>query len=93
MRVEHQEAMHRFDLLDDEDRQAGELEYRPGAGARLYAIHTEVFASYRGHGYAALLLDALVAYAREQGQKIVPVCTYVIHAFDKVPTRYADVME
>ena len=38
-----------------------------------------------GRGVAGVLVDALVADAREQGFKIKPVCSYVAKKFDDNP--------
>ncbi|WP_373354252.1 GNAT family N-acetyltransferase [Pseudoroseicyclus sp. CXY001] len=41
------------------------------------AEHTEVPTALEGQGLARLLLDALLADAREKGFRIVPLCPYV----------------
>lgn len=91
MEIKHDPARKRFDLYDDIGRRVGELEYKGGRG-KLLATHTEVFQGFEGKGYAGQLLDALVAYAREVGAKIVPVCPYVQAQFTRKPELYADVI-
>lgn len=91
MEIKHTPDESRFDLYDEAGAHVGEIEYKPGDDNTLYATHTEVFPGNEGKGYARLLLDALVAYARKTGAKIVPVCGYVVAQFKRNPEKYADV--
>ena len=45
--------------------------------------------AFQGKGIAKALLDAAVAYARENGLKIHAVCSYVVRQFEK--PEYDDV--
>jgi hypothetical protein len=47
--------------------------------------HTDVDESLRGQGVNRLLLDIIVAMARRQGKKIIPLCPYAKSVFDKEP--------
>lgn len=67
----------------DTDR-TGKLTWSLRGDARV-AEHTLVPAVLRGQGIAAVLVEALVADAREQGFKIVPACSYVAAKFDENP--------
>ena len=59
----------------------GTLEWEPrGAGERV-ATHTIVPRSIGGRGVAGLLVERLIADAREQGFRIVPQCSYVARKF------------
>ncbi len=49
------------------------------------ATHTVVPREIGGRGVAGLLVDRLIADAREQGFKIVPQCSYVEKKFDENP--------
>ena len=55
------------------------------------ADHTFVPPEMRGLGVAQLLVEALVADAREQGFKIVPQCSYVEALFRRHP-EWADLL-
>lgn len=60
-----------------------------GGPDRLAADHTFVPPAFRGRGVAALLVDALIAKARAENAKIVPICSYVVASFDRHP-EWAD---
>jgi uncharacterized protein len=47
------------------------------SGGRVVFTHTGVPPAYRGQGLAAQLVEAGLAWAREQGLKVVPACSYV----------------
>lgn len=48
--------------------------------------HTEVDEAHRGQGVGRRLLDRIVAYARENDIKIMPLCPYAKSVFDKDPS-------
>ena len=54
-------------------------------GSTLVADHTLVPPEIGGKGVAARLVEALVAGARADGEKIVPQCSYVEAAFRRHP--------
>ncbi len=55
------------------------------------ADHTRAPESMRGTGAAAALVERLIADARREGFKIIPVCTYVQAQYRKHP-EWADVI-
>lgn len=93
MTIQHDAEKGLFEMLADDGKKMGNLEYRHGGNKDLYATHTLVKRAYEGQGVASQLLDALVAYAKEGGYKIVPICPFVIHAFRKYPEKYAFIMK
>ena len=62
----------------------GRLTYQR-RGSTLVADHTLVPPEIGGKGVAARLVAALIADAREAGDKIVPQCSYVEAAFRRHP--------
>ncbi|MFD0764550.1 GNAT family N-acetyltransferase [Mucilaginibacter lutimaris] len=60
-------------------------------GGRLAVFHTEVDPEFEGRGFAKLLLERLVRYARENDLKIIPLCPYVNAQFTRHPAEYDDV--
>lgn len=93
MEIIHRKKRRQFQLLDNNHKKIGYIEYEPDENDALCATHTVVFPAHEGQGYAAMLLDALASYAKEENQKIVPVCPYVVAAFKRYPEKYADVIE
>lgn len=81
----------KFVATRDDGAPAGEIEYDVRDGA-MHATHTWVDPELRGHGVAGKLLHALVEKARADKMKIVPVCSFVVGAFEKHPEEFADVM-
>lgn len=93
MEIKHNEEKQRFELYGENGAHMGEIEYKNGGNNDIYATHTEVFPQYEGKGHAATLLDTMVAWAKENNRKIVPICPYVIAAFKKYPDKYAAVIK
>ncbi len=46
---------------------------------------------FRGRGLARRLVEEAIKYARENGLKIKPVCSYAVYFFKKYP-QYSDVL-
>ncbi len=64
-------------------KRIGYLSYDWESDSVFATMHTVVDPEYRGQGIAKSLLDAAVAYARENGYKIRPVCPYVEKVFSR----------
>jgi len=60
------------------------LDYELGVG-RVVFTHTGVPPEYRGQGLAAQLVEAGLQWAREQGLKVVPACSYTAHFLQRHP--------
>lgn len=76
--------------LFSDDRKVGKMDISV-ADHKLTVYHTEVDEEYSGRGFAKLLLEKLVSYARENDLKIVPLCPYVFAQFKRHPEEYHDV--
>lgn len=76
--------------LFSDDKKAGKMDISV-IGKKLTVYHTEVNEEYSGKGFAKILLDKLVSYARENDLKIVPLCPYVHAQFKRNPEEYKDV--
>lgn len=75
--VIHNPGARRFESAVD--GHLGVAEYRLTDGV-MHMTHTEVPAALQGRGIAAALIAAAVRYARDEGLKINPLCSYV-HAY------------
>lgn len=76
-------------LFSDENK-AGKMDISI-IGKKLTVYHIEVNPEYEGKGFAKILLERLVSYARENNLKIVPLCPYVHLQFKRHPEEYNDV--
>lgn len=82
--IEHDENGTRgaFHVLR-EGKRIGEMTYSRTNPSLVVVDHTYVDPSLRGQGIAQHLQDAMVAWARETGTKVVPLCSYVKVQFDR----------
>lgn len=71
------------------DGTEGEMTYLRRDAVTIIADHTGVPPQYRGQGIAEKLVAAAMDDARGKGQKIVPVCSYVVAQFRRHP-EWAD---
>lgn len=76
--------------LADSD-EPGVLTYSRMSAETVIADHTSVPDALRGRGVGMALVERLIADAREDGFKIVPLCPYVKAQYGKHP-EWADVM-
>lgn len=76
-------------LFSDENK-AGKMDISV-SGNLLTVYHTEVDEIYNGRGFAKVLLDKLVSYAKENNMKIVPLCPYVHAQFKRHPEEFEEI--
>ena len=84
------EAEHCRSAAYDGERRVGVAEF-DAQDRRWVITHTEVDPAYGGQGIARRLIEEVIAAARRDGAKIVPVCSYA----EKMMRRkeaYADVL-
>lgn len=67
------------------------ITYVPLDEQRINVNHTFVSDELRGQGIAGKLVDRIVAFARDEGKKIVPTCSYVKLRMER-NERYHDVL-
>ena len=79
-----------FFLAEEDGRRMGFLSYEWADPSRFAIMHTVVEEAFQGRGVARALVDAAVAFARESGFKIRPVCPYAESLFRRNGT-YDDV--
>jgi predicted GNAT family acetyltransferase len=77
-------------LLADGDKKLAEMVIAV-VDNDLIVYHTEVSPELTGQGFAKLLLDTMVAYARKNALKVTPLCRYVQLQFKRHPKEFEDI--
>ena len=75
----------------DGDQQIGECQYQLIEGANWAITHTGVRPEYNGRGIARLLVEEVIAQARQRGVRIAPICSYAAHLM-RHKEQYQDVL-
>lgn len=70
----------------------GELTFSRMSPTKIIADHTSVDESLRGLGVAGALVERLVADARAEDFKIIPLCPFVKARYQRHP-EWSDVMD
>ncbi len=68
-----------------------EMTYVMAGETKMIIDHTEVLAELSGKGAGKMLVEKAVEYARKNGIKILPLCTFARTVFEKTPD-YNDVL-
>ncbi|MFT3661118.1 MAG: GNAT family N-acetyltransferase [Gordonia sp. (in: high G+C Gram-positive bacteria)] len=96
--VTHLAERERYRAEIDEDGapvEVGYIDYTRDAGHadgdRIALTHTVVYDRFGGHGYAGQLVRTVLDDIRADGNKVVPVCSYVVRYIEKHP-EYSDLV-
>ena len=79
----------RFVIYDDGEF-AGEMTYTWAGTTKFIIDHTGIEEAFGGKGYGKMLVMEAVAFARDKGVKILPLCPFAKAEFDK-NSSFADV--
>ncbi|AIF42485.1 GNAT family N-acetyltransferase [Virgibacillus sp. SK37] len=88
--MEIKQGNHTF-FIGEEDNPLAEISFIPGEGNEIIVDHTVVSEELQGQGVAGQLVERLVQYAREEGLKIKPLCSYAQKKLENTP-EYQDVL-
>ena len=93
MHIQHEDdgKQGRF-FIQDGGKDLAEMDYIWRGPDHITIIHTEVDGSLEGKGVGKELVAAGVAFAREKGIGIVPVCSYAKAVMERTP-EYEDVLK
>lgn len=87
LNIQRSEEGHRGAFfLEREGKRIAEMTFTRVNPALVIIDHTEVDESLKGQGVGRKLLDAAVAWARENQTRFIPVCPYAKAQFDKDPS-------
>lgn len=71
-----------FEIYSDGEK-AGEMTYTWAGDDKFIIDHTEVNEAFSGKGLAKQLVYAGAEYARKNGKKVIPLCSYAKSVLDK----------
>ncbi len=81
----------KFFVGENEDDPLAIITFKQTGDNQLTVDHTYVSDELRGEGVAGELVEKVVTYAREEGKKIIPECSYAKSKIEKTP-EYHDVL-
>lgn len=74
-------------------KKAGEMTYSMAGTDKMIIDHTEVDEAFKGFGIGKkLLVEGVVAYARENKIKVLPLCPFASAMFKKMASEIGDVL-
>lgn len=73
----------RFYVGENEENMKADIHFVPSGESLLIIDHTGVSDELRGQNVGEQLVRAVVAYAREEGRKIVPLCPFAKGQIDR----------
>lgn len=95
LRVELQEddpPRSRLVLLDQSNRELGEMRLRRDADDLVVIEHTEVDSSLRGKNGGRRFFEGMVQWARDTGTRVRSECPFTTRMFEREPSSH-DVLE
>lgn len=81
----------KFYIGEKEQDPLAKITFRPTENNKLIVDHTIVSEDLQGQGVAGKLVEKMVIYARGEGKKIIPECSYAKSKMEKTP-EYHDVL-
>ncbi|HPY38372.1 MAG TPA: GNAT family N-acetyltransferase [Bacilli bacterium] len=81
----------RFYMGESEEKALAEVTFKKHKDNVIILDHTYVNRSLRGRGMGKILVDRVVAYARENNLKIIPTCPFAKDIME-MSKSYADVL-
>lgn len=92
MTIEHEPGATKGRFVARESGQdLGEMVYSVAGADKIIIEHTEGFPGSEGKGVGLKLLDAAIAFARETGIRIMPLCPFARKMMDRRREEYVDV--
>jgi uncharacterized protein len=67
----------KFYIGNNANQPLAEITFQPNGEGNLIVDHTFVSDELRGQGVAGKLVEKIISFAREEGVKIIPECSYV----------------
>ncbi|ASK61150.1 GNAT family N-acetyltransferase [Virgibacillus phasianinus] len=89
--TEIKKGENKFFAGDNEAEPLAEITFSPADDGKLIIDHTFVSDELSGQGLAGKLVEKVVRYARAEGKKIIPECSYAKRKIDKT-LEFQDVL-
>lgn len=89
--LEIKKGIKKFYAGDSEGNPLAEMTFIPSGENLIIADHTYVSDELKGQGVGKQLLKEVVAWARKENKKIVPLCSYVKAQMEK-NEEYQDIL-
>ncbi|HEX6035143.1 MAG TPA: GNAT family N-acetyltransferase [Anaerolineales bacterium] len=89
LEITHNPANHTFEVWIE--GQLSKLDYLRDA-KNFVITHVGVYPEHRGQGVAAKIVDAALAYAKENSLRVVPMCSYAAAYIRRNP-KYMELTE
>ena len=84
LEIKHQEQNNKGEFfIAEQDQHLAEMTYSWAGDDKFIIDHTWVDNALRGQAVGRQLVDCAVAYARDKGVKILPLCPFAKSVFDK----------
>lgn len=80
-----------FFHIDIDGKTAAKMTFVFAGDEKIIIDHTEVNEEHNGKGFGKIMVEKAVDFAREKNLKIIPLCPFAKHVFDKTP-EYKDVL-
>ncbi|NHN26397.1 N-acetyltransferase [Flavobacterium jejuense] len=80
-----------FFHIDIDGKTAAKMTFVFAGDEKIIIDHTEVNEAYNGKGFGKIMVKKAVDFVREKNLKIIPLCPFAKHVFDKTP-EYKDVL-
>ncbi len=80
-----------YRALSENGSEAGVMTYRVEQPDTIVIDHTKVNEDYTGKGIGQLLMNHAIETARKEKTKILPVCSYARHYFEKHAETLKDI--
>ncbi|WP_367755174.1 GNAT family N-acetyltransferase [Flavobacterium sp. WC2421] len=75
-----------FFYIENEGKLQAKMTFIFAGEHQIIIDHTEVNSNQNGKGFGKQMVESAVAYARERGIKILPLCPFAKNVFDKNTT-------
>ncbi|SHF83195.1 GNAT family N-acetyltransferase [Ornithinibacillus halophilus] len=89
--TEIKQGNQKFFVGENEQEPLAEITYQKTNESTITVDHTFVSDELRGQGMAGKLVEKVVSYARDEGYKIIPECSYAKNKIEKTES-YQDIL-